>query len=336
MSSLSQDLLDPDALPDKTQSVSLVQTHISMVFVAEKYVYKIKKPVDFGFLDFRTLEKRAYYCLQEVALNRRLAKDIYLDVLPVRFDGTRHSMRAKVGEIVDHAVKMKRIPEEQLMKSVFERGDLTEAHLQSVASVLARFHTQARTSPEIAAYGDAENFKVNTDENFQQVEKYVGTAVDRAVFEALREWTESFYRSNQSLFRERVAAGRIRDCHGDLHMEHVCLTENLQIIDCIEFNDRFRYSDTIADIAFLLMDLDYHGGEDFSRFLWQTYKGEASEKDVEPLLDFYKVYRAFVRGKVNSFRLDDAHIGDAEKAEAAQRAKKYFELAFSYVQTWRE
>jgi len=332
MSSLIEDLLHPDALPEKTQSVSLVQTHISMVFVADNYVYKIKKPVDFGFLDFRTLEKRAYYCLQEVALNRRLAKDIYVDVLPVRFDGTRHSLRVKAGEIVDHAVKMKRIPEEQLMKSVFERGELTEAHLQRVASVLARFHTHARTSPEIAAYGDAKNFKVNTDENFRQVEKYVGSAVERPVFEALREWTEGFYRANQSLFSQRVAAGRVRDCHGDLHMEHVCLTESLQIIDCIEFNDRFRYSDTIADIAFLLMDLDYHGGEHFSHFLWQGYKREAGEKDVEPLLDFYKVYRAFVRGKVNSFRLDDAHIGAGEKAEAAARAKKYFELAFSYVQ----
>ena len=331
MSSLIQDLLDPDALPDKTQSVSLVQTHISMVFVADKYVYKIKKPVDFGFLDFRTLEKRAYYCLQEVALNRRLAKDIYLDVLPVRFDGKRHSMRAKAGEVVEYAVKMQRIPEEKLMKSVFERGDLTREHLQSVARVLARFHSHALTSPEIAAYGEAEKFKVNTDENFQQVEKYVAVTVDRSVFEALREWTETFYRSNQSLFSQRVAAGRVRDCHGDLHMEHVCLTESIQIIDCIEFNDRFRYSDTIADIAFLLMDLDYHGGEDFSRFLWHRYKKEAQEKDIEPLLDFYKVYRAFVRGKVNSFQLDDARIGEGEKAEAISRAKRYFELAFSYI-----
>jgi hypothetical protein len=333
MSSLIEDLLDPGALPDRTQSVSLVQTHISMVFVGDNYVYKIKKPVDFGFLDFRTLENRAYYCLQEVALNRRLAEDIYLDVLPVRFDGTRHSLRATAGDIVDHAVKMKRIPDEQLMKSVFERGDLTEAHLQSVASALADFHIHARTSPEIAAYGEAENFKVNTDENFRQVEAYVGQAVDRPVFEALRAWTEDFYRSNQSLFPQRVAAGRVRDCHGDLHMEHVCLTESLQIIDCIEFNDRFRYGDTIADIAFLLMDLDYHGGEDFAGFLWQAYKREAREKEVEPLLDFYKVYRAFVRGKVNSFQLDDARIGQGEKAQAAARARKYFDLAFSYLQT---
>jgi aminoglycoside phosphotransferase family enzyme len=266
-----------------------------------------------------------------VALNRRLAKDIYLDVLPVRCDGKRYSLRAKAGDIVDHAVKMGRIPEEVLMKSVFHRGDLTHEHLRSVARVLARFHSLARTSPEIAAFGEADIFKVNTDENFEQVEKYVPTSVDRSVFEALREWTETFYRSNRHLFSERVAAGRVRDCHGDLHMEHVCLTPSIPIIDCIEFNDRFRYSDTIADMAFLLMDLDYHGGEDFSRVLWQAYKGEAQEEDVEPLLDFYKVYRAFVRGKVNSFQLDDARIGEGEKAEAVARARKYFELAFSYI-----
>jgi hypothetical protein len=331
MSSLIEDLLDPGALPDETRNVTLVQTHISMVFVADRYVYKIKKPVDFGFLDFRTLEKRAYYCLQEVALNRRLARDIYLDVLPVRFDGTRHSMRAKSGDIVEYAVKMQRIPEENLMKSVFERGHLTHEHVRSVARVLAAFHSHARTSPEIAAYGTAESFKVNTDENFQQVEKYVATTLDRSAFEALREWTETFYRSRQKLFPQRVAARRVRDCHGDLHMEHVCLTESIPIIDCIEFNDRFRYSDTIADIAFLLMDLDYHGGEAFSRILWQAYKEEADEKDIEPLLDFYKVYRAFVRGKVNSFQLDDERIGDVEKAQAVARAKKYFDLALSYI-----
>ncbi|MEJ2723277.1 MAG: phosphotransferase [Deltaproteobacteria bacterium] len=331
MSSLIEDLLDPSNLPEESRSVSLVQTHISMVFVADKYVYKIKKPVDFGFLDFRTLEKRAYYCLQEVALNRRLARDIYLDVLPVRFDGKRYSMRAKTGEIVEHAVKMVRVPEEKLMISVFERGDLRGEHLLNLARVLARFHSHARTSPEIAAYGEAENFKVNTDENFQQVWKYVATTLERPVFEALREWTETFYQSNQYLFPKRIRSGRIRDCHGDLHMEHVCFTESIQIIDCIEFNDRFRYSDTIADIAFLLMDLDYHGGEDFSRFLWKAYKREAHEKDVEPLLNFYKVYRAFVRGKVNSFRLDDEGIGEKEKEEAIARAKRYFELAFSYI-----
>lgn len=332
MPSLIQDLLDPKALPDETRSVSLVQTHISMVFVADRYAYKLKKPVDFGFLDFRTLAKRAHYCRQEVALNRRLAKDIYLDVIPVRFDGKRHSMRSKRGKVVEYAVKMVRIPEETLMKSLYERGALTKKHLRRIAQVLARFHNHARTSPEIAAFGKADQFKVNTDENFEQVEKYVGTTLEKHVFEALRESTETFYESNKSLFRERIKSGRIRDCHGDLHMEHVCLMKQLQIIDCIEFNDRFRYTDTVADIAFLLMDLDYHGGGDLSKLLWDAYTQETHERDIEHLLMFYKVYRAFVRGKVNSFQLNDENIGKSEKEKAVARAQKYFELAFSYVQ----
>ncbi len=143
---------------------------------------------------------------------------------------------------------------------------------------------------------------------------------------------EVFYAPSRSLFLERIAGGRIRDCHGDLHMEHICLTEDLPIFDCIEFNDRFRYSDTIADIAFLLMDLEYHGGTDLAETLWRNYKELAHEgEDVDALLTFYKIYRAFVRGKVNGFQLNDASIGDQEKARAVETAQNYFRLACSYI-----
>ncbi|MGD2125589.1 MAG: phosphotransferase [Desulfobacteraceae bacterium] len=331
MSSIIEDLLDPASLPDETKNVSVVQTHISIVFVADRFVYKVKKPVNFGFLDFLTLEKRAHFCHQEVKLNRRLAKDVYIGVLPITFDGKRHSMRVTTGDIVEYAVKMKRIPNEKLMKSLFERGELTKDHLHKIAQVLARFHLNALRNPEIDAYGEPERFKVNTNENFEQVKKYVGITVQEEIFGALKRWTDNFYGVNRNLFLERIRQGRIRDCHGDLHMEHVCLTEDLQIIDCIEFNDRFRYSDAIADIAFLLMDLDYHGGVNLSHLLWEAYKKLTNEENVESLLIFYKVYRAFVRGKVNSFQADDETIGDDEKEEAIQRARAYFQLAFSYI-----
>lgn len=326
-----QDLLDPRALPDPTKSVRLVQTHISAVLVADRFVYKMKKAVDFGFLDFLTLEKRAFFCRQEVDLNRRLARDVYLGVVPVYYDGRRYSMRRKSGRIVEYAVRMRKIRPESLMISLFERQALTERHLARLAKALADFHGNALRTAEIDRYGKAEAFKVNTNENFAQVRKYVGMTIRAKPFKALERWTERFYTSSRRSFPERIARGKIRDCHGDLHMEHVCFSRRLSMIDCIEFNDRFRYSDTLADIAFLLMDLEYRGGELLSKRLWEDYAARTDERGSEHLLLFYKVYRAFVRGKVNSFQLDDPGIGPEAKAEAAERARKYFELAFSYI-----
>ena len=328
---LIQDLSNPQALPDETKKVSLLQTHISFVFVADRFVYKIKKPVNFGFLNFLTLEKRAFYCRREIDLNRRLAGDIYIDVLPVFFDGRHYSMGRKKGEIVEYAVKMKRIPSARLMISLYDKGALTENHLARLAGVLAGFHKNALRTSSIDRFGEPDAFKVNTDENFAQVRKYRGLSIGKRQFNALERWTERFYKTNRRLFNQRVEKGKIRDCHGDLHMEHVCFTRKLAVIDCIEFNDRFRYSDTVADMAFLLMDLEFHGGEFFSRRLWQAYKSLSDEEGAEDLLRFYKVYRAFVRGKVNSFQIHDPEIGPEAKEAAVERAKKYFTLAGSYI-----
>jgi aminoglycoside phosphotransferase family enzyme len=331
MSPLIDDLLNPDHLPDETEGAALVQTHISMVIIADQFVYKIKKPVDFGFLDFTTLEKRRYYCNRETELNRRLSQGLYLGVLPIVYDGVHYRIGGGEGRIVEYAVKMKRLPEEMLMKSVFLRGELSEGHLRMIAEVLARFHGSARHSPEIDAFGSTEAFKKNTDENFAQTEKYIGTTIRKEDFSELKRWTLSFYTSARNAFVVRVKDKRIRDCHGDLHMEHICLSENLPIFDCIEFNDRFRYTDTLNDIAFLLMDLEYHGGDRDSTMLWDFYREHARESEVESMLTFYKVYRAYVRGKVTSFQLDDERIEPDKKEEAILTARKYFQLARSYI-----
>ena len=331
MTSIIDDLQNPDFLPDRTDTVSVVQTHISIVFIANEFVYKVKKPVNFGFLDFSTLEKRKHYCHQEIVLNRRLSKDIYLDVLPVVFDGRKHILGTDSGEVVEYAVKMRRIPDEELMKSLFENGELTGDHLSKIAGVLAGFHSNALRTSEIEQFGEPEAFKVNTDENFEQVARYTGITLKKNEFEALKKWTTDFYKSNRTLFSDRIKEGRIRDCHGDLHMEHICFTEPLSIIDCIEFNDRFRYSDTLADIAFLLMDLEYHKGEEHSKLFLNAYKALSGERNVDSLLTFYKVYRAFVRGKVNSFQVDDDGIGSDKKEIAIQTARTYFKLAYCYV-----
>jgi aminoglycoside phosphotransferase family enzyme len=332
MSSMVDDLSDPVSLPDRTETVSVIQTHISLVFLADEFVYKVKKPVNFGFLDFSTLEKRRYYCEQEIILNRRLSKGVYIGVLPILYDGKRYRIVKQGGEAAEYAVKMKRLPEEMLMKSLFLQGKLKAHHLKKVSNMLAQFHLTSLNSSYIDKYGEPEMFAINTDENFEQTQRYIGITIQKKDFQALKSWTADFYRAHGELFWKRIKAKRIRDCHGDLHMEHICLTRDLPIFDCIEFNDRFRYTDSVCDIAFLLMDLEYHGGNAFSKELWDFYRRSAGENtEVDSLLTFYKVYRAYVRGKVSSFQVDDEQIGAKEREQALQRAKRYFQLARSYI-----
>jgi uncharacterized protein len=332
MSSLITDLSKPANLPDKTIQVSVVQTHISIVFIADEFVYKVKKPINLGFLDFSTLKKRKFYCQQEIILNRRLSKDVYIDVLPIRYNGNSYIMGEGKGRVVDYAVKMKRLPDEMLMKSLFLKGKLTDEHLREIAMVISNFHLTARHSNKISKFGRPELLRVNTDENFAQTEKYIGKTIKKNDFSSILSWTANYYKSNERLFLDRIKQGKIRDCHGDLHMEHVYLLEGSPIIDCIEFNERFRYTDIICDISFLLMDLEYHGAYEFSKKLWQFYNAPANESGLESLVTFYKVYRAYVRGKVNSFQLDDEHIDEEKKEEAREISKKYFELARSYIE----
>lgn len=328
---LINDLTNPESLPDHTQKTYLVQTNTSFVIIADNFVYKIKKAVNLGFLDFSTLEKRRYFCQREIDLNRRLCDDLYIDVLPVCFDGSYHKIGEGRGKIVDYAVKMKRVPENMIMKYLFENGLLTTEHLVKISRKLALFHMHAKHSEKIAIFGDPELFRINTDENFQQTEKYRDITISKKDFEHIKKWTDDFYRSKRKIFYNRIKGNMIRDCHGDLHMEHICLTESLPIFDCIEFNDRFRYTDILADVAFLLMDLEYRGGRDFANILWKDYYKITGFGDMDELLNFYKVYRAYVKGKVISFQLDDKNIGIRKKEVVISTAKKYFKLAGEYI-----
>ncbi|HUT71347.1 MAG TPA: phosphotransferase [Desulfatiglandales bacterium] len=331
MASIVDDLSNPASLPDDANTVSVIQTHISIVFLADEFVYKIKKPVNFGFLDFSTLEKRHYYCQQEITLNRRLCKDVYLAVLPILYDGKIHKIAQGKGRVAEYAVKMKRLPDEMIMKSLLSRGELEVKHLEKLSKLLAKFHLTTENSKDIDKYGEPEIFAVNTDENFAQTEKYISITIRNKDFKALKTWTADFYHTHDDLFWKRIEAKKIRDCHGDLHMDHICFGDDLCIFDCIEFNDRLRYTDPLADIGFLMMDLEYHEGSSFSKQLWELYKKSAGETEVDILLNFYKVYRAYVRGKVTSFQLDDENIGSEKKEVAVKTAKRYFELASSYI-----
>jgi len=328
---LQKALLNPEIYPDRPRAINFIETHISALFLTGKYVYKVKKPVDFGFLDFTSLEKRKYFCEQEVKLNRRLSPDIYLGVERITEEGDRILLGGQ-GKLLEYAVKMRQIPEEFLMDKLLEKKQVTSKMIESVSEKLVQFYFLAETNDRIKSFARPERLKQDTDENFGQTEKYIEVTISREVYEEVKKRTNDFFETKMEIFYQRIATDRIRDCHGDLRLEHIFWGEEVSIFDCIEFNERFRYTDVAADIAFLAMDLDYHNREDLSEHLIRAYIGESGDHELMEVLDFYKCYRAYVRGKVESFRLDDPHIPEEEKKGAQERARKYFNLAYRYVQ----
>ena len=323
-------LLEPQAYPHKPQKIELVQTQMSFIFLAGEYVYKIKKPVNLGYLDYTTLEKRHFFCRQELELNRRLCPDVYLAVVPIVEEKGELRIEGQ-GKAIEYAVKMKELPGERMMDVLLSGGQVTREMVARVAEKLADFHRKAQTNPEIAAFGKLDIIRRNCDENFAQTEKYIGLTIPRAKYELIRGYTDSFINGNADLFEKRVSEGRIRDCHGDLHAAHVCFTDDICIYDCIEFNDRFRYCDVASELAFLAMDLDRYQQAGLSRHLVSTYVGLSHDEELWKLLNFYKCYRAYVRGKVESFKLDDPYIPEEEKVKVLTTARSYFQLAESYV-----
>jgi hypothetical protein len=331
ISSLQKALLNAGIYPDLPKEVKFIETHISLLFLTGNHVYKVKKPVDFGFLDFTTLEKRRYFCEQEVRLNRRLSPDIYLGVIKITRDQDRILMDGK-GETVEYAVKMEQIPEELLMDKLLKKNRVDKKMIEAVSEKLVHFYSVAETSDHIKSFAKPERVKQDTDENFAQTQKYIDVVVSKNVYSEIQSRTNEFFKKKENIFHQRINADRIRDCHGDLRLEHIFFGKEISIFDCIEFNERFRYTDVAADIAFLAMDLDYHEREDLAEHLIQTYIEKSGDQELLSMLDFYKCYRAYVRGKVESFRLDDPNIPEVEKKEALKRAQKYFGLSHRYAQ----
>lgn len=325
-------LLEPEAYPETPGQIELVQTQMSFVFLTDEYVYKVKKPVDLGYLDYTTLDKRLFFCQQEIKLNRRLCPEVYLDVVPVTTGGSKISIGGQ-GTTIEYAVKMRRLPREAMLDVLLGKNQVSGEMMTGIAQKLAEFHRKAESSAEISAFGKLDAITINTDENFTQTEKYLSTTISKKKYGRIKDYTDNFTRENAPLFRKRLEEGRIRDCHGDLHAAHICFSDGICIYDCIEFNDRFRYCDVASEIAFLAMDLDHYGRADLSHHLVSAYVDESRDEGLLKLLDFYKCYRAYVRGKVESFKLDDPYISGAEKRHLLSVASSYFDLAHAYTRS---
>jgi aminoglycoside phosphotransferase family enzyme/predicted kinase len=327
---LVEALLRPAAYPRPARRVRLEETHISWVFLAGRYVYKVKKPVNFGFLDYSSLERRRQCCEREVELNRRLCPDAYLGVVPIV--ATANGVQVGgAGEPIEYAVMMRRLPAARMLDRLLRAGQVSEAMIEQVTKRIATFHADALRGPEIDRFGSVETVTANWDENFEQLAQYIGRTIGRPRFDAIVSYVRDYLTVNRALFEVRIAAGRVRDCHGDLRAESVCLTDGICIFDCIEFNERFRCGDVAAEIAFLAMDLDARGRPDLSYWGVDRYVAASRDHGLRRLLPFYACYRAFVRGKVQSFRLDQPTRSAAELRRATRRARTYLRLAWAYT-----
>ena len=324
-------LMKPEAYDEDPGSIEMVQTHISFVFLTRNFVYKVKKAVNFGFLDFTTLEKRRFFCEKELELNRRLCEDMYLEVVSIN---RSNAIKIKgEGETVEYAVKMKRMPQEKMLSKLLEENKVDDKLVDKIAKTIAEFHSKAETNKKIIEFGSLTIIETNWKENFEQTEEYIDKTISTKDFKLIRGRVEDFMKRNVPLFEKRIAEGRVRDCHGDIHSDNIFVADRIYIFDAIEFNERFRYSDVAADIAFLAMDLDFRGRTDRSNFFVERYVEYSGDQELMRLLPFYKCYRAYVRGKVVSFKLQDPNVRSREKNTARKEAKAYFKLAATYAKT---
>jgi uncharacterized protein len=318
------------------QGFELIETHISRVYLHGDDVYKVKRPVNLGFLDFSSLELRQRACEAEVALNSRLAPDVYLGVVAIVEDGAdgltfRAQQQLANEPVIEWAVHMRRLAERDRADARLAAGLLDRKEIEDVAQLLVRFHHAAGSDPAHAHFGAREQIAENIEENFAQVAALAPDQLSESELRAIETYQRDFLRRNAALFGRRVSGGLVRDGHGDLRLEHIYRAGSGEhvIIDCIEFNERFRFADVCADLAFLSMDLRYHQRPDLADLLLAEYARCSGDFELYGLVDFYESYRAFVRAKVAMFLAHDSSVGEAARDAAARAAQRYFVLALA-------
>lgn len=334
---LIEALAGPGAYPFPVDDVEVHHTHISVVFLAGPFAYKVRKPVNLGFLDFSTPERRRHDCEEEVRLNRRLAPRVYLGVVPVAQTETGVRVEGD-GPVVEWAVKMERLPPDATLRERLRRGAVGAAWVEALAERVAGFHRAAPADGRGAAFGSFETVAGNARENLEQSAGHVGTTLSRAVHGRLQSLLERALTDLRPLIEGRARRGVPREVHGDLHLEHVYLfpdrpaPDDLVIVDCIEFNERFRFTDPVADMAFLVMDLTFQGRRDLARRFADAYFRASGDEEGRALVPFYAAYRAAVRGKVEGFKLAEPEVPDAERRAALEQARGHWLLALGELE----
>jgi uncharacterized protein len=333
----------PEFYPERPSTVELRQTHISYVFLAAEYVYKIKKAVRFPFVDCTALESRKHFCFEEVRLNRRLAPDVYAGVVPIMRTRNSFALGQSIDErgrdadghnpeICEYAVKMRRLPDDRMLDRLVAQGSAGPDEIHLIAERLARFHSDAAAAQGWNC-GSAAAVAKMVSANLNECERFEGHTTNRTQLNALSEFNRKFLAANWALLNTRARNGHVREGHGDLRCEHICISPagDLAIVDCVEFSERLRYADVACDVAFLAMDLDRFGAHALSQELINSYARLTGDSQFAGLVEFYKCYRAVVRAKVESLRSIEIEVPAAERERARGLAHQYFALALRYA-----
>ena len=315
--------------PDNCENGAFTETHISWIVLTDQFAFKVKRPVKLSFLDFSTTEKRKHFCLQELKLNKRLAPDMYLGVIPI----TKSLIAEETNnddDIIDYAVQMKRMDNDKEMHKLLENSKVTKTDMEKLAQKIAQFHKDTQivknafnTSGMIDEFAEISNI---LEENF---ENQLISSDHKEIIMHCIDKSKKYLNDNRSLLNERIINGFQRDCHGDLNATNIFLYDDPVIFDCIEFNDAFRYIDVLNEIAFLCVDLDFYGSEDLSGFFIKSYKESFEMKDIDmpdPLFNFYKCYRANIRAKVTLLSLSE----DPDDKNRKKDAEGYIKLMEDY------
>ncbi len=331
---LHKAMLNIKTYPGEAGPVTFRETHISRLYFTAQHVYKIKKNIDLGFLNFTSPDRRRFYCQEELRLNSRFCPDTYLDIVEIRCQGNNcHAGTGLKGDLIDYAVRMKRLPQERMLDVLIEAKEPTlREQMKRLGRHIGRLHMQSESRLQASGRTHVEIVTLNWEENLRQTAPFVGDTLPPCAQSLMADYIAHFLKKKTTLLQHRQSAGFVLDGHGDLHAEHICLTDPICIYDCIEFNERFRVGDRVADLAFLLMDLDYRNRRDLAEGLLASYiETTGPDPDLPTLLPFYKIYRAWVRGKVLSFLTRDISAAPAEQKPAHSSAQNYFSLAVSYL-----
>ena len=323
-------LQDPALYDHPVEDFSVIETHISWVILTGHFAYKIKKPVNLGFADFSTLDKRQYFCTEELRLNRRFAPDLYLEVVAIRGSRT-HPRLAGNGKAIEYAVKMREFSQHNLLSTYASEHRLESAHIDAMADVITGFHCIAADVGTNTVYGSSDTVLKWNRENFEHIEAVLPGQVFPDGYAALKEGCLSTDEALQTLINDRQANGFVRECHGDLHLGNMALIDDLITpFDCIEFNAELRWIDTMSELAFVAMDLQARGYPGFSwRFINRCLHDNGDYAAVA-LLRYYFVYRALVRAKVEALRMRQVSSADNSSSLLYEEACRYLKLAITW------
>jgi aminoglycoside phosphotransferase family enzyme/predicted kinase len=326
---------NPTFYPHTTHNIQVIHTHISTIFLTGEFAYKIKKPVNFGFLDFSRLADRQHYCEEEIRLNRRLAPQIYLEVVPIVQIGNTYQLGPTTtsgATVVEYAVKMRQFDPAQQLDRLLAIDHLPIAYMDEIATRLTQFHQQAELAPTASTWGTPDSILAPMQQNFAMLRQHLQDPNLLKRLSVLETWTQQEYSHCYVSLLQRQQNGHIRACHGDLHLGNIALIDSkITFFDGIEFNEALRWIDTASDTAFLLMDLEDRGKPAWANRLLNAWLSTSGDYDALPVLNFYKVYRALVRAKVHALRLSQVQ-DETTRTECLQHCANYLNLADTYIQ----